>query len=79
MGVCAEIAERVFGSSEGSLGINKPLVTEQDSEPGGEDAWRGQWRQAAVELECALAESSLQSGEEFTAEDAAKHPNGQEE
>ncbi len=40
---------------------------------------RCQWRQIAVKLECAFAESSLQSGEELTAEDATEHPVGKKE
>jgi len=69
----------MFGSSEGALGVDEPLVAEQDSEPGSEDAWRGQWRQVAVELEGAFAESSFQPGEELTAEDATKHADGKKE
>ena len=29
MGVCAEIAQHVFGSAEGALGVNDPVMTEQ--------------------------------------------------
>src|ERR1700685_3575545 len=38
MGVGAEIAEGMFGSAEGTLGVDDPVVTEQDPEPGGEAA-----------------------------------------
>ncbi len=36
VGVSAEIAQRVFRSAEGWLGIDDPVVAEQGSEPGGE-------------------------------------------
>ena len=39
MGIRTEIAQSVLGSAEGPLGVDDPVVAEQDSEPGGEAAW----------------------------------------
>ncbi len=39
MGVCAEIAQGMLRSTEGSLGVDDPVMTEEESEPGGEAAW----------------------------------------
>jgi hypothetical protein len=36
MRVVAEITERMLGASEGALGVDVPVVSEQDSDPGGE-------------------------------------------
>ncbi len=38
MGVCAEIAQYMFRSSEGPLGVNDPVVAKQYSQPCGEGA-----------------------------------------
>ncbi len=79
MGVSAEIAQRMLGSAEGPLGVNHPVVTEQDSEPGSEAAWFGKRCEVAVELELAFAERRLEAGEELAAEDTAEHLDRQEE
>ena len=50
MGGGTEIAQGMFGSAEGTLGVNDPVVTEQDSEPRGEAAWLGERCEVAVEL-----------------------------
>ena len=39
MGIRAEVAQGMFRSAEGPLGVDDPVVAEQDSEPGGEAAW----------------------------------------
>jgi hypothetical protein len=39
VGIATEIAQRVFRSAEGRLGIDDPVVTEQRSQPCGEEAW----------------------------------------
>lgn len=39
VGVRAEIAQSVFRSAEGPLGVDGPVVSQQDSEPGGETAF----------------------------------------
>ena len=39
VGIRAEVAQSVFRSAEGPLGVDDPVAAEQDSEPGGEAAW----------------------------------------
>ena len=79
MGVRAEIAESVLGSAEGPLGVDDPVVTEQDSEPCGEAAWFRERCEVAVELKLAFAERCLETGEELAAEDASEHLDRKEE
>ena len=79
VGVSAEIAQRVLRSAEGPLGVNDPVMPEQGSKPGGEDSRFSQRGEVAVELECALAEGGLKSGDELTAEDTAEHFDRKEE
>jgi len=79
MGVGAEVAQRVLGSAEGPLGVDDPVVTEQDSEPCGEAAWFRERCEVAVELQLAFAERSLKPGEELAPEDTAEHLDRKEE
>ena len=79
MGVSAEIPESVLRAAEGPLGVDDPVVTKQDSEPGSEAAWFSKRCKVAVELELAFAECGLQAGDELAAEDASEHLDRQEE
>jgi len=79
MGVGAEIAQHMFRSAEGRLGVNDPVVAEQYSQPCAEGVWLGKRQQAAVELEFTSMESVAKSGDELAAEDAVEHADGQEE
>jgi hypothetical protein len=77
--VVAEIAQHVFGTAEGRLGINHPVLSEQHSEPGCEGLRIGKRRELAVELKRGIAESRLECGDELAAEDTAEHLDGKEE
>ena len=79
VGVVAEIAQHVFRSTEGRLGINHPVLAEQQSEPGCEALRVGKRSELPVELKRGIAESSLECGDELAAEDTAEHLDGQEE
>ena len=79
MGVSAEIAQGVFRSPEGPLGVDNPVMAKQESEPGGEGPRFCQGREAAVELECAFAECALKSGDELTPKDPTEYLDGKEE
>ncbi len=79
VGVGAEIAQGVFRSSEGRLGVDDPVVAEEASEPGSEAARLGERCEMAVELELAFAERGLETGNDLAAEDTAEHLDGQEE
>src|SRR5262249_1885031 len=76
MGIGTEIAQRMFRSVEGRLGADDPAMAEQKSEPGSEDPGCCQGREAAVELECAVAEGGFESGNELTAKEPAEHLDG---
>jgi len=79
MGVCAEIAQGVFRSSEWPLGIDNPVVADQDSQPGSKGAWLSQGQKVAVELDHASMEGAAKSGDELAAEDAAEYLDGKKE
>jgi len=79
MGVGAEIAQRVFRSSEWPLEIDNPVVAEQDSQPGSKGAWLSKGQKSAVELERACKESAAETGDELAAEDAAEYFDGKKE
>ncbi len=79
VGVSAEIAQRVFRSAEGRLGIDDPVVAEQRSQPCGEGPWFRKWREVAIELKLVLVEGGLQSGDELAAKDATEHLDREEE
>ena len=69
----------MFRSAEGTLGVDDPVVTEEDSEPGGEAAWLDERCEVAVDLELAFLERGLESGDELAAEDASEHLDREEE
>jgi hypothetical protein len=73
VGVATEIAQRVFRSAEGRLGIDYPVVTEQRPEPCGEAARLRKWCEVAVEREPVLVEGALESGDELASKDPSEH------
>jgi hypothetical protein len=77
--VVSEIAQHVFWSTEGRLGIDDPVLSEQRPEPGGEGSRGSERSEGPVELNCAIVESCLERSHELAAEDAAEHFDGQEE
>ena len=79
MGVGAEIAQHMFRSSEGPLGVNDPVVAEQYSQPCSEGARMSQRQKFAVKLKLTSMEGYAESGDELAAEDAAEYADGQEE
>ena len=79
VGVGAEIAQGMFRSAEGTLGVDHPVVTEEDSEPGSEAAWLSEGCEVAMELELAFTEGGLETSDELAAEDASEHLDGKEE
>ena len=77
--VVSEIAQHVFRSTEGRLGINHPVLAEQQSEPGCEALRVGKRSELPVELKRGIAESRFECSDELTAEDTAEHLDGKEE
>lgn len=56
MGIVAKIAQCMFRAAEGSFGVNDPVMTEQQPEPGCEGSGLGEWDEVAMKLEFAFAE-----------------------
>ena len=77
--VVSEIAQHVFWSAEGRLGIDHPVLSEQRPEPGGEGSRISERSEWPVELNRAIVESCLERSDELAAEDVAEHLDGQEE
>jgi len=69
----------MFRSAKGPLGVDDPVVAEEQPQPGSEGARLGQRHEVAVELERASVEGAAQSGDELAAEDPAEYGDGQEE
>ena len=79
MSVSAEIAQHMFRSAEGRLGVDDPVLAEQYAQPCVERARFGQRQQAAVELKITPLKCVAKSFDELTAEDTAEHADGQKE
>jgi hypothetical protein len=79
VGVCAEVAQGMFWSAEGSLGVDHPVMAEQESEPCVEASWLSERYEVAVELELAFMECGLQTSDGLAAEDATEHLDRKEE
>jgi len=69
--VVSEIAQHVFWSTEGRLGIDHPVLSEQRPEPGGEGSRISERSEWPVELNRAIVESCLERSDELAGEDAA--------
>ncbi len=79
MGIGTEIAQRMFRATEWSLGVNDPVITEQQPEPGWEGSRFGEWDESAMELEPAFVEGGLELGNKLTAEETTEHLDGKKE
>jgi hypothetical protein len=79
VGVGTEIAQNVFWAAERRLGVDHPVVAEQQSQLRSESSWFSQWSESAVELDSVSSESALECSDELTAEHAAEHLYGKEE
>jgi len=79
VGVGAEISQGVLGSSEGTFGVDHPVLSEQSSQPRCKGARFGQMPQTSVELKCASLEGVLEPGDELAAEHSTEHLDRKEE
>jgi len=71
--VSTEIAQGMFRSAEGLLGVDNPVVPEQDSEPRGEAAWLSERCERSMKLKLAIKERGLETSDELAAEDTFEH------
>ena len=53
VGVCAQIAQCVFGAAEGALGVDDPVLMEQSPQPLAKGARVGQMLDGSAEVEIA--------------------------
>jgi hypothetical protein len=76
MGVAAEITQHLYGSTEGGLGIDDPIVAVQSADEFSELLRVGQTgcRTGAAKLVATV--KTLQAGEELAAKDAAEDLDG---
>lgn len=79
VGISAEIAQGMFGATEGSLGVDHPVMAEESSQPCLKRAWFGQMHEASMKLQCAGVKGSLELVDELAAEDAAEYLERQKE
>jgi hypothetical protein len=79
MGVAAQILEHILWAPEGSFGIDHPVFSEEWPQPGGEGLPLSERSQISVEAELAVAESTLESGNELATEEATEHFDGKKE
>jgi hypothetical protein len=56
MGVGAEISQGMFGTAEGALGIDDPVVAEEGAQPCSKPTGFSQLQEAAMEVECCLTD-----------------------
>ena len=75
----SRLLARWFRASEGTFGVDVPVVSEQGSYPGGEGFGVSERFQVAMEAKLALPEVALQSGNRLAAKDAPEHPDRKKE
>jgi hypothetical protein len=78
-GVAGEITQHMMRAAERRLGIDDPVLTEQGAQEGTECFLILEGFERTGERELTHLKSSLQSGDELTAEDATQYADGQEE
>ena len=74
VGVAAEITENVFGTTEGRLAVDHPVLPEEGPEERSEYFRFGQKLEIPVEAQLAVVEGALESGDKLAAEDSAAAP-----
>jgi len=79
VGVASQVVEDVFGSAEGRLGIDDPVLGKELSEESLEACGCCEFLERTMELDLALEQKLLERGRELAAEDAAENPDRQEE
>src|SRR5450759_1488045 len=79
MGVTTQILEHILGTTEGRLGVDHPVLSEQGSQPGSEDLGMSEPGQISREGELVVLESALETGDELAAKDTTEHADGEKE
>src|SRR5208283_1294808 len=71
MGVAAEILQHIFGTTKGRFQVDHPVLPVQRPQPGSEDLGLRKKLQVSLEVELAILESLLKSGDEQAGRSAA--------
>ena len=79
VGVAAEITENVFGTTEGRLAVDHPVLPEEGAEERSESLLFRQKLEFPVEAELAIVEGLPESGDKLAAEDSTQHLDGEKE
>jgi len=79
MGVSAEIAQHLIGSTEGRLAVDHPVLTEERAEERSESLRFREKLEVPVEAQLAFGEGPFESGDELATEDSTQHLDGKEE
>ena len=79
MGVTAQIAEHILGTSEGSFRVDHPVLSKQWSEPCSKGFRLSEELQVSVEAELAVMKSALECHDELAAKDTTEHLDGKKE
>ena len=74
VGVAAEITENMFGTTEGRLAVDHPVLTEEGAEERSESLRFRQKLEVPVEAELAVVEGLPESGDKLAAEDSTAAP-----
>ena len=77
--VAAEILQQVLGSAEGWFGVHDPIFAEERTQPGSEELGMSERREFSGQVQLAVRESGLESGDKLAAKHAPQHSNGKEE
>jgi len=77
--ISGQVVKHMLRPSEGSFGVDYPVLTKERAEEGMKSLLSGQWLEAAGEREFAFAKGALQAGDELAAKDTAQHLHRQEE
>jgi hypothetical protein len=79
VGVSAEIAKGLLGTTEERFAIDHPVMAEQLAEPSGKDLGLSELIQIAIEAKLPCAASALQGSHELTAKNPAQDFDGKKE
>jgi len=79
MGVACQVLENMLRPAKRPLGVDDPIVPEQQPEKAAKEFGLGKGPQIAMEAEFLLAEEALQTSTELAAKDAAEYPYRKEE
>ena len=79
VGVAAEITENVFGTTEGRLAVDHPVLTEERTEESSESLRFHEKLEVPVEAQLTVVEGAFECSDKLAAEDSTQHLDGKKE